>query len=115
MPTPTTSAAARHIDNQTFDVWTARLTELAADLDLCDSEDRVTFRVRVVNATEPTVCMLIAALARAVGHTGPLARGRGPAARALADAWIELVNEAARVKRNAAIRAANRGSNACIG
>lgn len=110
-----TNARAVHVDREILDVWTARFTELAADLDLSDAEDRVTFRVRMINATGPTVCVLIAALARAVGHTGPLARGRGPAARALADAWIERTNEAARVKRDAAIRAANRGSNACIG
>lgn len=68
--------------------WTARLTAEAEGLDLADAEDRVTFRVRVGYATEPTVCSLIGALARHFGHRGPLAPSRAAAARALADAWI---------------------------
>lgn len=79
---------ARHCDPEIFAVWEAALDGLAADLDLADEEDRVTFRFRVAGHVEPTSCYMIAALSRAAGRSGPLAPGRAAASRALADAWI---------------------------
>jgi hypothetical protein len=78
----------RHIDPEILDVWTACLAREAADLDLSDADDRATFRGRVHTVTEGAVCVLISALARALGTRGPLAFSRAAATRALADAWI---------------------------
>ena len=65
-----------------LDVWTACLAREAADLDLSDADDRATFRGRVHTATANAVCVLISALARALGTPGSpgrlLARPRRP-------------------------------------
>ena len=78
----------QYVDPEIFTVWTERLAAEAADLDLSDADDRATFRGRVHTATTATTCVLVVALAREVGHRGPLASSRAAAVRALADAWI---------------------------
>lgn len=80
---------------ETIETWTVGLTELLEGLDLFDTDDRVTFRGRVFDATECTAVSRVRELAAHFGRPVAGNSTRSEAARALADTWIDRGQQAA--------------------
>jgi len=69
-----------------LETWTMRLTREAEDLDLFDSEDRASYRVRVQEATKGATCTALADLLAAMGMRRQQTRAK--ITRAIAEHFI---------------------------
>jgi hypothetical protein len=72
----------------TTDIWADHLAREARGLNFADHEDRVTYRLRIMDMCSMTRVHLVREIAKHFGAVNVPMTGKG-AARALANTWID--------------------------